>query len=63
MRDVDGTVWYVRNGEILKVGNQSQNWSRTVLDIAVGYKEDITRVRRIKQRHDPTGFFHSSFTV
>jgi len=47
MRDVDGTVWYVRNGEILKVGNQSQNWSRTVLDIAVGYKEDITRVRRI----------------
>lgn len=47
LRDVDGTVWYVRNGEILKVGNQSQNWSRTVLDIAVGYKEDITRVRRI----------------
>ena len=47
LRDVDGTVWYVRNGEILKVGNQSQNWSRTVLDVAVGYKEDITRVRRI----------------
>ncbi|MFL6174211.1 MAG: mechanosensitive ion channel family protein [Marmoricola sp.] len=47
LRDVDGTVWYVRNGEILKVGNQSQNWARTVLDISVGYKEDITRVRRI----------------
>jgi len=47
LRDVDGTVWYVRNGEILKVGNQSQNWSRTVLDIAVGYNEDVTRVRRI----------------
>ncbi|RNL80336.1 mechanosensitive ion channel family protein [Nocardioides marmorisolisilvae] len=47
VRDVDGTVWYVRNGEILKVGNQSQNWSRTVLDIAVSYKEDVTRVRRI----------------
>jgi small-conductance mechanosensitive channel len=47
MRDVDGTVWYLRNGEILKVGNQSQNWSRTVLDIAVGYHEDITRVRRV----------------
>ncbi|RZI85710.1 MAG: mechanosensitive ion channel family protein, partial [Microbacterium sp.] len=47
LRDVDGTVWYVRNGEIIRVGNQSQNWSRTVLDIAVGYKEDITRVRRI----------------
>ncbi|HET6152959.1 MAG TPA: mechanosensitive ion channel family protein [Marmoricola sp.] len=47
LRDVDGTVWYVRNGEIIKVGNQSQNWSRSVLDIAVGYKEDVTRVRRI----------------
>jgi moderate conductance mechanosensitive channel len=47
LRDVDGTVWYVRNGEILRVGNQSQNWSRSVLDIAVGYKEDVTRVRRI----------------
>jgi moderate conductance mechanosensitive channel len=47
LRDVDGTVWYVRNGEILRVGNQSQNWSRSVLDIAVGYKEDVTRVRGI----------------
>ena len=47
LRDVDGTVWYVRNGEILRVGNQSQNWARSVLDIAVGYTEDITRVRRI----------------
>ena len=27
LRDVSGTVWYVRNGEILRVGNQSQNWS------------------------------------
>jgi len=25
MRAEDGTVWYVRNGEILKVGNRSQN--------------------------------------
>ncbi|MCW2854592.1 MAG: ykuT [Marmoricola sp.] len=47
VRDVDGTVWYVRNGEIVRVGNQSQNWSRSVLDIAVGYKEDITRVRSL----------------
>ena len=29
LRDVDGTVWYVRNGEILRVGNMSQNWART----------------------------------
>lgn len=47
LRDVDGTVWYVRNGEILRVGNQSQNWARTVLDISVGYQEDLARIRRI----------------
>jgi moderate conductance mechanosensitive channel len=54
LRDVDGTVWYVRNGEILRVGNQSQNWARSVVDIAVGYKEDVARVRRILQQvaHD-----------
>jgi small-conductance mechanosensitive channel len=47
LRDVNGTVWYVRNGEILRVGNMSQNWAQTVLDVAVGYGEDIPRVRRI----------------
>ena len=34
LRDVNGTVWYVRNGEITRVGNMSQNWARTVLDIS-----------------------------
>jgi small-conductance mechanosensitive channel len=47
VRDVDGTVWYVRNGEILRVGNQSQNWARTVLDIGVSYSEDLGRVREV----------------
>jgi small conductance mechanosensitive channel len=47
LRDVNGTVWYVRNGEILRVGNMSQNWARTVLDINVGYREDLARVRRV----------------
>ncbi len=47
LRDVNGTVWYVRNGEIMRVGNQSQNWSRTVLDIPVAYGEDLTRIRAV----------------
>lgn len=47
LRDVNGTVWYVRNGEILRVGNMSQNWARTVLDVTVGYTEDLVRVRRV----------------
>lgn len=47
LRDVNGTVWYVRNGEILRVGNMSQNWARTVLDVTVGYTEDLVKVRRV----------------
>ena len=38
LRDVNGTVWYVRNGEILRVGNMSQNWARTVLDVPVALR-------------------------
>ncbi len=45
LRSVDGTVWYVRNGEILRVGNQSQGWARAVLDIGVAYHEDVVRVQ------------------
>lgn len=47
LRDLEGTVWYVPNGEILRVGNKSQNWSRAVVDVRVGYDEDLARVQRI----------------
>jgi small conductance mechanosensitive channel len=47
LRDTNGTVWYVRNGELLRVGNMSQNWARTVLDVEVSAREDISRVRRV----------------
>ena len=47
VRDVYGVVWFVRNGEIVRVGNQSQNWSRILLDIAVAPSEDLVRVRRV----------------
>jgi small-conductance mechanosensitive channel len=47
VRDVNGTVWYVPNGQIVRVGNQSQNWARTVLDVKVAYHEDLARVRRV----------------
>jgi small-conductance mechanosensitive channel len=47
LRDLNGTVWYVPNGEILRVGNMSQNWSRAVVDVSVGYAEDLSRVKRV----------------
>jgi small conductance mechanosensitive channel len=45
LRDVNGTVWYVRNGEILAVGNSSQSWQRVVLDVPVSFRSDLERVR------------------
>lgn len=44
VRDVDGTLWHVRNGEILRVGNFSQGWARAVLDIPVPYDSDVPEV-------------------
>jgi len=47
LRDVSGTVWYVRNGEILRVGNMSQEWARALLDVTVAYDADLDTVERI----------------
>jgi len=43
LRDVEGTVWHVPNGEIRRVGNKSQQWSRALLDVAVAYDVDLDR--------------------
>lgn len=45
VRDVNGTLWYVRNGEILRVGNMSQGWARVILDLAIPYDADIDAVK------------------
>jgi len=44
LRDVNGTVWYVRNGEVLRVGNRSQGFAQVVLDLPVPYGADLTAV-------------------
>ena len=50
LRDVNGTVWYVPNGEIRRVGNQSQLWSRIVLDVEVAYDTDIAKASGVIKR-------------
>jgi small-conductance mechanosensitive channel len=47
LRDVNGVVWYVPNGEIKRVGNESQNWARVVLDVPVEYDVDLDKVRTL----------------
>ncbi|SIN73163.1 mechanosensitive ion channel family protein [Agromyces cerinus] len=44
IRDVNGTLWFVRNGEILRVGNMSQGWARVIVDLAVPYDVDVDEV-------------------
>jgi small-conductance mechanosensitive channel len=41
IRDVNGVLWYVRNGELTRVGNRSQGWSRAIVDVTVPKTADI----------------------
>jgi small conductance mechanosensitive channel len=47
VRDVSGVLWYVRNGEVVRVGNQSQGWSRVVLDIPLAYSAPQEKAREV----------------
>ncbi len=44
LRDLQGTVHYIPNGTLTRVSNLTQGWSRVVLEVSVGYGEDIDRV-------------------
>jgi small conductance mechanosensitive channel len=46
LRSVDGTVWYVPNGEVRKVGNASMEWSRAIVDVLVPYEADLAKVQQ-----------------
>jgi moderate conductance mechanosensitive channel len=41
LRDIDGTLWHIPNGEIRRVGNMTQEYSRALLDIGIAYGADI----------------------
>jgi small conductance mechanosensitive channel len=44
LRDQQGRVHYIPNGEIKLVSNLTQEWSQAQIDIGVAYEEDIDRV-------------------
>ena len=50
LRDVNGVVWHIRNGTIDSVGNESQGWSRAVIDYPVPYGEDLGRIRALMEQ-------------
>ena len=45
LRGMDGTVFFVPNGEIRKVGNSSMEWSRTLIDVTVSADADLSSVQ------------------
>lgn len=45
VRSVDGTLWFVRNGEILRVGNFSHDWARVIIDLPAPYTADIASIQ------------------
>ncbi|TFV91321.1 mechanosensitive ion channel domain-containing protein [Blastococcus sp. CT_GayMR16] len=49
LRDVNGVVWYVRNGENLRVGNKSQGFAQVVIDMPVAHDTDLEYARTAMQ--------------
>jgi small conductance mechanosensitive channel len=49
LRDVNGVVWYARNGEVLRVGNKSQGYAQVVIDMPVAHDTDLERCRTVMQ--------------
>ena len=43
IRDLSGTLWYVRNGEVLRVGNMTQGWSRARVEVLIAPDQDVAR--------------------
>ncbi|MCB0997490.1 MAG: mechanosensitive ion channel family protein [Acidimicrobiales bacterium] len=50
LRDIKGTLWHVPNGEIRRVANMSQLWSRAVLDVSVAYEADAREAQDVIKR-------------
>lgn len=47
LRDVEGTVHVIPNGEITLLSNLTKGWSKAVLDLGVAYREDVDRVLEV----------------
>src|SRR5690606_8079958 len=50
IRDLNGTVWYVRNGEILRVGNFSQGYAVAVVDLPIAHTSDVRQAIDVATR-------------
>ena len=49
IRDAEGTMWHVANGQIVKVANKSQEWARALIDVVLPYDADVSAVSDVMQ--------------
>ncbi|MDQ1010739.1 small-conductance mechanosensitive channel [Streptomyces sp. V4I23] len=47
LRGDNGEIWYVRNGEIKRIGNLSQGWATAGVDVTVRSSEDLDQVKAV----------------
>jgi moderate conductance mechanosensitive channel len=47
LRAFDGTLHIVPNGNIQVVSNKSKGWARAIVDVRVGYDQDVNEVREV----------------
>lgn len=47
LRAFDGTIHVVPNGNIQIVSNKSRGWARAIVDVRVGFTEDVDKMRGI----------------
>ena len=47
VRDLNGTLWHIPNGQLNKVGNMTHEWARAVLDVGVSYDTDIDHASQL----------------
>ncbi|MFC7342914.1 mechanosensitive ion channel family protein [Saccharopolyspora griseoalba] len=45
IRDLDGNLWHVRNGEIMRVCNMNQDWANAVIEIPLDYSVDLPKAK------------------
>ncbi|MGB5950988.1 MAG: mechanosensitive ion channel family protein [Ornithinimicrobium sp.] len=50
VRDYAGVVWFIRNGEIIRIGNKSQGWAAAYIDVPVSYEEQPETVIPILEK-------------
>jgi moderate conductance mechanosensitive channel len=49
LRDLEGIVHYIPNGEIKTVGNRTQGWARALIEVGVHYSENVDNVTKVLQ--------------